>query len=244
MFSAGSQDCANKYAVGELLWGSSQMHLVADLDATDHVLLLGTNPRVSKGSFLTVADPISRLAAIEARGGTVRFVDPRHGEPNVGDTVRIRPDTDPYLLAAMLCEIDRTVGFDADGATRVSNLDALRAFVGQFPPTRVAPVVGVDAAIIETMAREFATAPTAAIHCSTGVNMGRQGALAYWLAIMLSLLTGNFDRRGGNVVATRASTAGAVSTRRRRGLLRRRPIRPLPAHCFRSPRRAARRHDP
>lgn len=205
LFTAASQDCANKFAIGELLWGSSQVHLIPDLDRTDHLLLLGTNPRVSKGSFLSVPDPVARLAAIEARGGVVRFVDPRRGEPNVGETVQIRPDTDVYLLAAMLGEIDRTVGFDLDGAERVTDLDALRAFVGQFPPERVADVVGIDADQIATMAREFATAPTASAHLSTGVNMGRHGALAYWLLQMLVLLTGNFDRPGGNVAASRAT---------------------------------------
>jgi anaerobic selenocysteine-containing dehydrogenase len=34
---------------------------------------------------------------------------------------------------------------------------------------------------------------------STGVNMGRQGTLAYWLLHMLSLVTGNLGRRGGNL---------------------------------------------
>ena len=29
---------------------------------------------------------------------------------------------------------------------------------------------------------------------STGVNMGRQGTLAYWLVHMLSFVTGNLDR--------------------------------------------------
>jgi len=36
---------------------------------------------------------------------------------------------------------------------------------------------------------------------STGVNMGRQGTLAYWLLHMLSFVTGNLDRRGGNILS-------------------------------------------
>ncbi len=211
LFTAGPQDCANKFAIGELLWGSSQIHLIPDLDRTDHLLLLGTNPRISKGSFLSVPDPVGRLAAIEARGGTVRFVDPRHGEPNVGETIQIKPDTDVYLLAAMLCEIDRTVGFDPDGASKVTDLDALRAFVARFPPEWVADVVGVDLTTIAAMAREFAEAPTASAHLSTGVNMGRHGALAYWLLQMLVLLTGNLDRPGGNVAAPRATAPTPAS---------------------------------
>ncbi len=207
LFSAGTQDCANKFAVGELLWGSAQLHLIPDVDHTDHLLVLGSNPRISKGSFLSVPDPIGRFGAVEARGGTVRFVDPRRIEPKVGEVVQIRPDTDVYLLAAMLHEIDRTTGFDPDGAARVADPDALRTFLADYAPERVAPVVGIGADRIATLAHEFASAPSAAVHVSTGVNMGRQGALAYWLATMLSLLTGNLDRRGGNVPATRGTAA-------------------------------------
>ena len=205
IFTAAAQDCANKFAIGELMWGSSQVHLIPDLARTDHILLLGTNPRVSKGSFLSVPDPVGRLAEIEARGGVVRFVDPRHVEPNVGETIQIKPDTDVYLLAAMLCEIDRHAGFDPDGAARVSDLAALRSFIGAFPPERVAPIVGIDATTITTMASEFAEAPSASAHLSTGVNMGRHGALAYWLLQMLVLLTGNLDRPGGNIPSTRGT---------------------------------------
>ncbi len=211
IFTAGSQDCSNKFAIGEMLWGSSQIHLVPDLDRTDHVLLLGTNPRVSKGSFLSIPDPVGRLAAVESRGGRVVFVDPRHCEPKVGETVQIKPDTDVYLLAAMLHEIDRTVGFDPEGAARVREIDSLRAFLNRFPAATVAPVVGLDADDIAAMAREFAAAPAASAHCSTGVNMGRQGALTYWLMQMLVLLTGNFDRAGGNIPVTRG-TAPASRT--------------------------------
>lgn len=211
VFTAGAQDCANKFAIGELLWGSGQVHLIPDLDRTDHLLLLGTNPRVSKGSFLSVPDPVGRLGEIVARGGVVRFVDPRHCEPKVGETIQIKPDTDVYLLAAMLSEIDRTVGFDDDGAARVRDLDALRAFVGQFTPERVAPVVGLEAGRIATMAREFAEAPRASAHLSTGVNMGRHGAMAYWLMHMLVLLTGNLDRPGGNVSTSRGTAPPPVT---------------------------------
>ncbi|MBL7502335.1 molybdopterin-dependent oxidoreductase [Frankia sp. CNm7] len=207
LFAASTQDCNNKFAISEVLFGSAHVHLIPDLDRTDHLLLLGTNPRVSKGSFLSVPNPVAKLAEITARGGTVRFVDPRHSEPVVGETVQIRPDTDAYLLAAMLHEIDRSVGFDAAALARAKNVDGLRAFLAAFAPERVAPVVGLDAGTIIRMAREFAAAPAASAHMSTGVNMGRQGALAYWLLHLLVLFTGNLDRPGGNVSSTRGLPA-------------------------------------
>src|SRR5690606_36250538 len=42
-------------------------------------------------------------------------------------------------------------------------------------------------------------APSACVHMSTGVNMGRQGTLCYWLLHMLAFVTGNLDRAGGNL---------------------------------------------
>jgi len=211
LFTTGTQDCANKFAIGELLWGSAQRHLVPDVDHCELLVLFGTNPRVSKGSFVSMPDPVGRLAAIEARGGRVVFVDPRRIEPTIGEVLQIVPDTDAYLLAALLYEIDRSRGFDADGAARVRSLDALRAFVGRFAPETVAPVVGIDAGTITALALSIADAPGAALHLSTGVNMGRHGALAYWLLQMLSLLTGNLDRRGGNVAATRGTAPSPLA---------------------------------
>lgn len=205
IFSSGTQDCANKFAGSEAVLGSSTMHPVPDLDNTDYCLILGENPRVSHMSFLAIANPIGVLKEAKKRGATIRFINPRIIESagdDLGDVVLIKPDTDLYLLAAMLCEIDRTVGFDADViAAHGKNVDELRRFVAHYPPERAAAVTGIGAERIRTLAREFATAPSASIHMSTGVNMGRQGTLAYWLIHMLSFVTGNLDRRGGNVLS-------------------------------------------
>ncbi len=204
-FGSGTQDCANKFVGSEAVFGSSTLHPIPDFEHTDYVLILGENPAVSHMSFLGIADPMAVLRGVRQRGATIRFIDPRRIESavaSVGDVVQIRPDTDVYLLAAMLCEIDRTVGFDEEAvAAHGRNVEGLRAFVRRFPPQRVSPITGIDAAEIETLARDFATAESASIHMSTGVNMGRQGTLAYWLLHALSFVTGNLDRRGGNILS-------------------------------------------
>jgi anaerobic selenocysteine-containing dehydrogenase len=204
VFSSASQDCSNKYATAELLYGVPQANPIADIERTELLLVIGANPRVSKTSFLSVADPVRALRDIRDRGGRVVFVNPLRIEPNIGDTLQVRPDTDPYLLAAMLHEIDRTVGFSLgalDGD--VVGIDDVRAFVRPYSPAAIAPIVGIPAEQIAELAHAFATANGASIHVSTGLNMGRQGALGYWLAQMLSLLTGNLDRPGGNYFAGR-----------------------------------------
>ncbi|MEO1913492.1 MAG: molybdopterin-dependent oxidoreductase, partial [Myxococcales bacterium] len=58
MFSSGTQDCANKFAGSEAVFGSSTMHPVPDLDHTELFLSFGANPRVSHASFLSIRDPI------------------------------------------------------------------------------------------------------------------------------------------------------------------------------------------
>lgn len=204
IFGSGTQDCANKFAGSEAVFGSSTIHPIPDLEHTQHLLLLGTNPRVSHMSFLSLADPMRRLREARRRGAVIRFVNPRRVESveGIGEWIPIRPDTDVYLLAAMLCEIERGPGFREDVLREHGRgVEGLRAFVRRHPAERAAPVVGLPAETIRRLALEFAAAPSAAVQMSTGVNMGRQGTLAYWLVQMLSFVTGNLDRRGGNLYA-------------------------------------------
>lgn len=203
IYTAGTQDCSNKFAASEYVFGSSTIHPVPDFAHTDYCLILGSNPGVSHMSFISIAEPIEVLRAIESRGGKVRFVNPRRIESvksGVGELIQIRPDTDVYFLAAVLHELERIGGWDeAVLAAHGKHVDELRAFVAPYSPERVSGVTGVAAATIRTVARDWKAARGASVTMSTGVNMGRQGTLAYWLVHMLSFVTGNLDRRGGNI---------------------------------------------
>jgi anaerobic selenocysteine-containing dehydrogenase len=203
-FNSGTQDCANKFAGGQAVFGSSTIHPIPDIDNTDFLLVFGCNPRVSHWSFMSIADPIGVLKNARARGAKVYFVNPRRIESvdsGGGDALLIRPDTDVYLLAALIHEIDRIGGFNEDVLRAYgAHVDELRSFVAKYPAERVSGVTGIDVDTIRCIAREFSEARAASVHMSTGVNMGRQGTLCYWLVQMLSFVTGNFDRSGGNVV--------------------------------------------
>ena len=231
VFSSASQDCSNKYATAELLYGVAQANSIPDLERTELLLVIGSNPRVSKSSFLSVAGSgAARCSAIRDRGGRVVFVNPLVIEPGIGETLQLRPDTDPYLLAAMLHEIERTRGFRLgalDG--EVDNVDAVREFIAPYSPEVVAPIVGLPAEQIVELAHAFADADGASIHVSTGLNMGRQGSLAYWLTQMLLVLTGNLDRPGGNYFAARGVPDRTGTRRSHRGVVRADQVGPVPA---------------
>ena len=203
-FGAGTQDMANKPAATEAIFGSSQWS-IPDFYNTRYLLCFGSNPKVSHWTTLSTHKPMHVLQDITSRGGKVRFVNPRRIESTgatTGELVQIKPDTDVYLMAAMLHEIDLGGGFDeAVLARHGKHVAELRTFVSRYPAERVAGITGVDAATIRSLAREFMQAESAAVYMATGVNQGRQGTLAYWLLNMLSFVTGNLGRPGGNYYA-------------------------------------------
>jgi anaerobic selenocysteine-containing dehydrogenase len=215
-FSSGTQDCSNKFAASEAVFGSSTIHPIPDIAHTDFLLILGANPRVSHMSFVSIADPIAELRAAKQRGARLVFVDPRQNESvsGLGELLQIKPDTDTYLLAAMVHHCFSHGLIDTAVTARYAEgLDFLEAFAADYSAQKVTSVVGLTVDAIEKIASEFAAADRAAVYMSTGVNMGRQGALAYWLLYMLSFITGNLGRQGGNKYAQGfypAAKAGAT----------------------------------
>jgi anaerobic selenocysteine-containing dehydrogenase len=202
-FSSGTQDCANKFVASEAVFGSSTVHPIPDLDHTDLCVIIGENPRASQASFYSIPNVLGELRRATARGARIVFVNPRRIETparGIGDTILIRPDTDVWFLAALLREIDQLGGFDAGVLERHGrHVDELRAFLAAYPAERVAAVTGIPAATIRELAAAWVATPAASVHASTGLNMGRQGTLAYWLVHMLSFVTGRLDVEGGNL---------------------------------------------
>ena len=202
-FSSGTQDCANKFVASEAVFGTSTVHPIPDLEHTDLCLVIGENPRASQGSFYSIPNVLGELRRATARGARIVFVNPRRietPERGIGDTVLIRPDTDVWFLAALLHEIDARGGFDAAVVARHgTRVDELRAFLAEYPADRVAAVTGIDADVVRELAAAWVATPRASVHASTGINMGRQGSLAYWLVHMLSFVTGRLDVEGGNL---------------------------------------------
>ncbi|MFP6835332.1 MAG: molybdopterin-dependent oxidoreductase [Pseudomonadales bacterium] len=199
-FSSGTQDCSNKFAGSEAVFGTRTMHPLPDIDHSDFILIIGENPAVSHMSFCSIPNPMQHLQQAEQRGATILYINPREIESATiaGSVLKTKPDTDAYLLAAIIHEIHESAGFHKDARLHGDNVESLIEFVSQYPAHRVAGVTGIDADAIRQLARDFASAPSACAHMSTGVNMGRQGTLAYWLLHMLVFVTGNLGRTGGN----------------------------------------------
>jgi anaerobic selenocysteine-containing dehydrogenase len=203
MYASASQDCSNKFAVARAMYGFPFTQPFPDIDRTNCLVIVGANPAVSKWSFLQVPNPIARLKAVTARGGKLWFIDPRRTESAkvAGEHVFIRPGTDVFFYLAFLHELLERRAFDeARIREHMRGFDALRDIARPWSPERAEDVTGIPASTLRTIVSDYLAADGAALYCSTGVNMGPEGSLAFWLQESINAITGNLDRRGGTLV--------------------------------------------
>jgi anaerobic selenocysteine-containing dehydrogenase len=203
LFQTGSQDCNNKFAAAQRVYGFPFIQPFPDIDRTQCLIMIGSNPAVSRSSFMQLPDPIRRLRAIEERGGKVFFVNPRRTETvkQLGTQVFIRPDTDVYFLLSFLHEVLRRGAIDEERVGRyMRGLGALQEAVDPWAPERTAQVTGISADLLRSMADAYLDADGAALFSSTGVNQGSHGTLAFWIQESINAITGNLDRLGGTLV--------------------------------------------
>jgi anaerobic selenocysteine-containing dehydrogenase len=216
VFSASTVDQRPKEISSALMFGGSLTVPIPDVDRTDLLVMLGANPYASNGSLATAPDWPGRIEALLARGGRLVVVDPRRTKTAevASRHLAIRPGADPFLLMALVnvlaadgtIELGRLGEYvDAAGVEQVVELAA------PFTPEAVEPVTGLPAADIRELARDLASAPTAAVYGRVGTTTALYGSLTSWLVDVLNVLTGNLDRPGG-AMFTKAA-AGAANTR-------------------------------
>ncbi len=203
LYASATQDCSNKFAVAREVYGFPFTQPFPDVDRTRCLVIVGANPVVSKWSFLQVPNPIERLRAIEARGGRVFVVDPRRTETAraAGTHVPIRPGTDVYFYLAFLNELLATGGVDRASVARLATgLEEIERLAAPWTPERTSEATRIAPETLREMVRVYREADGAVLYSSTGVNMGGDGALAFWIQEVVNLVSGNLDRSGGALV--------------------------------------------
>jgi anaerobic selenocysteine-containing dehydrogenase len=200
-----------------LLFGSPGRFAIPDVDRTDFLLVLGANPLASNGSLMTAPDMPGRLRALRERGGRLVVIDPRRSETAaIADQhLRIRPGTDALLLFALVHVLFEEDLVDAGDWIQYTNgVNTIRELAREFSPEVVASTTGIEAAEIRTLAREFATAGSAACYGRIGTCTQEFGALASWLVDVVNILSGNLDRPGGVMFPQPAHEPGDSRARR------------------------------
>ena len=203
MYAPHTQDCANKFAVARLMYGFPCIQPFPDVDRTDFLVIVGGNPAISKFSFLHLPNAIKRFKTITRKGGRVIFVDPRLTESAkaAGEHIFIRPNTDVFFYLSFLAELEKRQGIDQDRAGRyMKGIDTVLALARDWPAEKTAPVTGISGQVLKGLVVAYMNARSAALYCSTGVNMGPAGSISFWLQEVINAISGNLDRFGGTLV--------------------------------------------
>jgi anaerobic selenocysteine-containing dehydrogenase len=192
--------------------GSGRGMDALELEHSQLILLWATNTKLTNrhlwptierarasGARLVVIDPIRTVTADaidEERGD--RFIQPL-------------PGTDIAMMLAMMHVIIRDgLADDAWIAEHTMGFDELRDAVAEWSPSRAAAVTGVDAAVIEQLATDYATVRPAAIRTLIGAEHHENGAMFHRTLACLPALTGAWSQRGGGIAKSVGSYCDAV----------------------------------
>lgn len=160
------------------------------------VLVWSTNPRGSIPPFDTHG------LAQQKPGRRMIVVDPRRTpQVDMADIhLAIRPGTDGALALGFHHLIFANGWQDQAFLDEWANgVEAFRDYVAEFPPERVAAICGIDADDLRRAVELFATTRPAQITLSpTATVQHSNGFQNHRALILLSAVTGNLDREGGN----------------------------------------------
>ena len=216
-YSASSLDQNPKHASSLLLFGHWLQIPIPDIDRTHYLLMLGANPIVSGGSLMSAPGFRKRVRALKERGGRLVVIDPRRSETaRLADRhLFIRPGADGLLLAALVHTVlEEKLGRESEAGARAIGAEALVRALEPLAPEGVEDALGIDAAVVRELAREFAAAPSAVCYGRVGTSQHRYGTLCNWLIDVLNLLTGNLDRPGGAMFPSPAADLAGLMTLR------------------------------
>ena len=119
---------------------------IPDLTRTDLLVMMGANPVVSHGSFLTAPRIKDRMHDIVKRGGRVVVIDPRSTETAAEfEWLGIVPDADAYLLLSLLQVMfaDGLVDLAPRGS-QADGMEWLQALCEPFTPEVTAAQTGIE----------------------------------------------------------------------------------------------------
>jgi len=204
LYASATQDCSNKFAVAREMYGFPFTQPFPDLPNTECLIIVGANPMVSKWSFLQVPNPSKHLKEMRARGAKLYVVDPRYTETAkiAGGYIPIKPGTDVFFYLSFLNELIRIGGINkAKIEEFTTGWEDLVEVQKGWTPEKTAAVTGIGAETLRQMVKDYASANGAALYCSTGVNMGYNGTLAFWIQECINMVSGNLDKKGGTLVS-------------------------------------------
>ncbi|MCV7065931.1 molybdopterin-dependent oxidoreductase [Mycolicibacterium farcinogenes] len=198
-YGINSEDGASRIAATKILYGQCATMLVPDYRRTEVLVMIGSNPWVSKGSLFSDPRVREHMTGVVERGGRVFIVDPRKTETaKAFDHIGIRAGTDPWFLLSVLHVIVKRGLYDGDFVrTWTTGFDEWKPILDRFAPETTEPVTGVPAATVIELAEAIGNAKAAVVYGRTGTCTQKFGTFVNVLQDMINIFTGNLQRPGG-----------------------------------------------
>ena len=158
----------------------------------DVVMVIGANPTENH----PVAATYFKQAA---KTGTLIVMDPRGMalKRHATHMLQFKPGSDVALLNALLNVIVSEQLYDQSYIdAHTEGFENLKQHVREFTPQAMAPICGIDAGTLRTVARTYASARAAIIFWGMGVSQHIHGTDNCRCLIALSLITGQVGRPG------------------------------------------------
>ncbi len=168
---------------------SAPFNAVKDADC---VIVIGANPVENH----PVAATFFKQAA---KDGTLIVMDPRGTalKRHATHMLQFKPGADVSMLNAILNVIVTENLVDQDYvAKHTEGYENLKSHIAEFTPEAMAPICGIDADTLRTVARTFATSKASIIFWGMGVSQHIHGTDNARCLIALSLITGQVGRPG------------------------------------------------
>lgn len=162
------------------------------VEDADFVMVIGSNPTENH----PVAATYFKQAA---KKGTLVVMDPRGMalKRHAAHMLQFKPGSDVAMLNAMLNVIVTEELYDqAYIDAHTEGFESLKAHIVDFTPESMAPICGIDAETLRTVARKYATSKGSIIFWGMGVSQHIHGTDNCRCLIALALITGQVGRPG------------------------------------------------
>ena len=174
-----------------------------EFENSRHILFWGTN---AVGSNLHLW---RRAQEAKRRGARLVAIDPWRSDTaeHCHDHVALLPGTDAALAFGMMHVMIREGWIDRDYVDRYTlGFDALAERARTFDPARVAAICGIEAARIESLARDYWELRPAAIRVNYGLQRVRGGGNAVRAIACLPALAGHWRDPAGGLLLSSSGT--------------------------------------
>jgi len=197
-YNSLGQEKTGDFWLNGRLFGRQTCHTTEDVEHSDYVLFIGTNPFQAHG-IANARDTLRDLRKDPLR--TMVVIDPRRTETaKLADIhLQLRPGTDAYLLSAILAIIVREGLHDRHFIRKhCTGFETIEQALREIPVEDYVKRADVPLADVAKVARGFARARAGCVRIDLGIQHTLHTTLNGYLEKLLYLITGNFGLRGGN----------------------------------------------